>query len=864
MSMYLYSSAITSFGGDMAQSEFAAFISYSRVNESIARSLQSYLERYRIPSDLNVDLPFEAGKRMPRCFRDRDELPASTNLGAALEASLDRASALIVIASPDAAASKWVNAEIEFFKSRGRASPVLLIVADGEPHAESRGLDPAKEAFPPAVREIEPAWVSLKSEGRKLAFAKILAGLLNVDVDVIIQRQRQRFWRMASSALSATAVAGLVVFAGFQYQAQQAAQKILITEAREAITVTGQLAERADTHGAISTLLSWIDRLDRESPGTLEEDRSLRSLFEAQIDKLLALTPPKTIVAKVDHEVLGVGSFASHHNHFRSPDGRYLIFDGIELEPDEEGHRRRGVAILDADQGQLVYRTPLSGPRAQNVAISNDGANLLNCFGYAYSTMTCQIIKLAKDKAVRGFTYPHDRIVTLGTQRIGPGETFALFPFFENGMLRIHAQPIGEGEGEIIEFPVDHGRGFNTANIRYSPDGSQFAVMAPKAFYLARRKADRFEPVLIKGADNAQPLGSSPNSASFAVDFDSQRVAYSSVTTPVTIRTWDTKVGPDQAPAHHFITHTTLADCNEACVVIGFLERGRILVVKDLRQDAVIAYQLPEYLDPDLAGHGVSLLAKFKARVDGIDQAGLFLREYNNGISSRYHLGSVTAGLGRPIRGYKSTNLIGWVAPGKLLVLGYNGSLGLGPPPDVVLFDTDRFKILARSTVRNVSLVPATYRAGNDVGVLIGGDGPLGPFLRYDQKSGSLVPVPVEVPAKTTYAKAALFYEDNEHACVLWRDPFDRQRQMTILSLKTGQQVRAVDPGEQSGGLMRACEQAEIIRDGQSVRVRALLTNVDYPYVKLKENRLLLKQEKSKPTFRKKIDLARQLIPTDG
>ena len=52
-------------------------------------------------------------------FRDDEEMGAGQCLGSALEGALDDAENLIVICSPAAAQSKWVDAEVRRFKRRG-------------------------------------------------------------------------------------------------------------------------------------------------------------------------------------------------------------------------------------------------------------------------------------------------------------------------------------------------------------------------------------------------------------------------------------------------------------------------------------------------------------------------------------------------------------------------------------------------------------------------------------------------------------------------------------------------------------------------------------------------------------------------
>lgn len=84
-------------------------------------------------------------------FRDREELPTSADLGGAIDAALRASRYLVVICSPAAARSIWVNAEVRAFKRMGRADRIMCLVVDGEPNATDRGRAEL-ECFCPALR----------------------------------------------------------------------------------------------------------------------------------------------------------------------------------------------------------------------------------------------------------------------------------------------------------------------------------------------------------------------------------------------------------------------------------------------------------------------------------------------------------------------------------------------------------------------------------------------------------------------------------------------------------------------------------------------------------------------------------------
>ena len=134
--------------------KYWGFISYSHADEKWADWLHKSLETYGVPKQL-VGKPTKYGpipKRAFPIFRDRDELPSSADLGDKLTAALTGSRYLIVICSPRAVASQWVNEEIKTFKSLGREAQVLCLIVDGEPYASLNPQLGLEECFPEPVR----------------------------------------------------------------------------------------------------------------------------------------------------------------------------------------------------------------------------------------------------------------------------------------------------------------------------------------------------------------------------------------------------------------------------------------------------------------------------------------------------------------------------------------------------------------------------------------------------------------------------------------------------------------------------------------------------------------------------------------
>ncbi len=206
---------------------YYAFISYSHADKACAAWLHRALEAYRIPSKL-VGRETAAGpvpRRLVPIFKDRDELAASSDLSRELEAALLGSRFLIVIASPSAVASHWVNEEIRTFKQHKGEGNVLVLIA---PHADTTtapGIGLAAKCFPAALRfrvgtdglvtdiPAEPIAADLRpqGDGERLAKLKIVAGLTGLKLDDIVQREAQRRNRRLTVLATAASLLAVVM-----------------------------------------------------------------------------------------------------------------------------------------------------------------------------------------------------------------------------------------------------------------------------------------------------------------------------------------------------------------------------------------------------------------------------------------------------------------------------------------------------------------------------------------------------------------------------------------------------------------------------------------------------------------------------
>ena len=152
--------------------KYRAFISYSHSDEKWARWLHRRLETYRLPRNLvGRETAFgPVPARFTPVFRDRDELATATSLGATLVAALEQSACQIVICSPKAAQSRWVNEEILTFKRLGREDRIFCLVVAGEPGVSADPARAAEECFPPAlIRKLGPDGELTEERGEPIA-----------------------------------------------------------------------------------------------------------------------------------------------------------------------------------------------------------------------------------------------------------------------------------------------------------------------------------------------------------------------------------------------------------------------------------------------------------------------------------------------------------------------------------------------------------------------------------------------------------------------------------------------------------------------------------------------------------------------
>ena len=297
----------------VARFTYRAFISYSHRDKAWADWLHKALETYRVPSRLvgtktaNGEIP----RRLNPVFRDREELASATDLGREVSEALAQSESLIVLCSPAAAASRWVNEEVLAYKRMGRTGRIFCLIVDGEPNASDLPGREGEECFCPALRfatdadgrptreRTEPIAADARpgKDGRHSAKLKLIAGMLGVGFDTLVRREAHRRRRrlLAVTAASLLGMAITSILAVSAYIARNDAQRrqvqaedilgFMLGDLRKKLATVGRLDLMVAVDDKATTYFDTLQPRDLSEHALEEQARLLTGIGQVRLDQ---------------------------------------------------------------------------------------------------------------------------------------------------------------------------------------------------------------------------------------------------------------------------------------------------------------------------------------------------------------------------------------------------------------------------------------------------------------------------------------------------------------------------------------------------------------------------------------------------
>lgn len=275
--------------------EYVAFISYRHLplDEKVAKQIQRAIEGFRLPRSVRTNNRDQGNPlgTLGKCFRDEDELTASHSLPERIEEALARSQTLIVICTPAANESTWVQREIEgFIRLHGRER-VICVLADGSSSESIPGIlrSPDADKAPDSVSQPSdnPLAADLRPQAKRKhasEMLRIIAAVADCGYDDLQQRQRKRQHRRIAVA-SAAGAALICVIATLGIWASNASQERLIAESKSLAAEALALYDQGEHLQAIEAALRGLP--------SSEADSSRPLVPEAQdaLDTVLGLNP---------------------------------------------------------------------------------------------------------------------------------------------------------------------------------------------------------------------------------------------------------------------------------------------------------------------------------------------------------------------------------------------------------------------------------------------------------------------------------------------------------------------------------------------------------------------------------------------
>ena len=370
--------------------KYKAFISYRHreLDIAVAKKIHKSIERYTIPRDLRKN----GQKRLGLVFRDREELPLSSNLTDDIFSALDNSEFLIVVCTPDTPQSLWCRREIQHFIETHGRQRVITVLAAGTP----------EESIPPEITTVfaedgvtvleqyEPLCAYLVDKNPKKVLRnldkellRLYAAMLNCPYDSLRQRNKRRKMQQALAIASlafavALAFIGMLVNRNLEIQARNeeiAAQNLEIAaqkrdvQLRESELLTADARDQLDKGNARQAIEAAVAALPKEG----EEDRPYYAPAEGVLMEAMDIFSGTESTVILQDVVMSQMTPISHFDI--SPDGsRVVTIDEYTV-----------VHCFDADTGSEIWSDILSGQESTTswkyARITGDGDGVLFRYG---------------------------------------------------------------------------------------------------------------------------------------------------------------------------------------------------------------------------------------------------------------------------------------------------------------------------------------------------------------------------------------------------------------------------------------------------------------------------------------------------
>ena len=268
---------------------YNAFISYrhAELDSKVAEHVQRNLERFHIPHRIRKKT---GKKKIERIFRDKDELPITSDLTDTISNALEKADYLIVICSPNTKDSVWVQREMEYFLRNHTKKEILTVLAGGEPEDvipdilkhDIRKVTDSKGEVHEVETPVEPLSCDYRmpfARAKKEELPRLAAAVVGCSYDELVRRQRA--YRMRRNmAIGGILLAAALAFGGYMFYSKQkinaAYRDSLVSRSKYLSNESEKLLDKEeDRIGALFLALEALPKEGEDYPVTTDAVHAL-------------------------------------------------------------------------------------------------------------------------------------------------------------------------------------------------------------------------------------------------------------------------------------------------------------------------------------------------------------------------------------------------------------------------------------------------------------------------------------------------------------------------------------------------------------------------------------------------------------
>lgn len=375
-----------------------AFISYSRRDKEFARRLGDALRSYKPPRDLNV------AQRHLDVFRDEEDF-TGVEYHSSVARHLKSSARLLLLCSPSARGSEYVDDEIRRFAESHGADNIIPILVSGTPNNEAAPGEEDRMAFPDALcealemplaidyRGFDPKKEKVNTGRFSGPWYTVLANIYGTSRSLIEQREKKREARRRriTGGIAAVVLAALVVAMFFWLQSIEerkvAAAKGLSNQAKLvqndlelSVLLAVESMKRVPSLEADLVLRPGIALLPR-LVASISHDQAYEVSFSPDRKLVATMTAREVKVSELHtgRETARLAPLVPVVKAVFSPDGKYLATASGSMDPMNPGNYAAQLWELGAkprEISRMPYDEPVNG-----VAFSPDGKYLATIDG---------------------------------------------------------------------------------------------------------------------------------------------------------------------------------------------------------------------------------------------------------------------------------------------------------------------------------------------------------------------------------------------------------------------------------------------------------------------------------------------------